>query len=106
MDLEQFRRSLDESIGTSLEDFEEDEVAIEGALQQLEEAIQDDGPLRGRHGGSKPRRKANLMRSRARGHTIMYEDYFANNPKYSEEAFWRRYRMRRSLFFVPHECCL
>jgi hypothetical protein len=64
MELEQFRQSLGENIETLLEDFLEGELAKGGVLQQLQEAIDNEGPLWSRHGGSRPRRTSNLMRSK------------------------------------------
>jgi hypothetical protein len=98
MDRQRVQQLLEEDIQMAFEDHAEDEVVANMILDQLQEAVEYAGPSRGKHGGSREGRSANVMRSRHRGHKILMEDYFANNPTYSDELFRRRYRMRRSLF--------
>ena len=37
-------------------------------------------------------------RHREEGHTLLWNDYFADNPTYSPALFRRRFRMNKSLF--------
>jgi hypothetical protein len=49
-------------------------------------------------GGSKPGRRPNIERDRAKFHDILMKDYFDENPTYDDKHFCRRFRMRRVLF--------
>ena len=49
------------------------------------------------HGDSATGR-AYIDRDRAGGHQRLYNDYFAENPTYTDKFFRRRFRMRRHLF--------
>ena len=66
-------------------------AAIEG--ERL--AIESRGP---RRRGIVPGH-AVIDRDRVEGHNRLYQDYFAETPKYSLQKFRRRFRMRRPLFF-------
>lgn len=81
--------------------------------RQLEEGLEDDDceeimlgfmvaqasdmPAK-KHGGSRPGRAANMERQRDVGHNRLFADYFSATPVFDDNAFRRRYRMRRGLF--------
>ena len=44
------------------------------------------------------KRSANVNRSRQLYAERLENDYWGPNPTYNEKAFWRRFRMRRTLF--------
>ncbi|XP_028055483.1 uncharacterized protein LOC114259653 [Camellia sinensis] len=48
-------------------------------------------------GGSVVRHKY-ICREKRKGHDQLVADYFAVNPVYSSNTFWRRFRMRRDLY--------
>jgi hypothetical protein len=49
---------------------------------------------RPRRGGSKPGRKKSKPRQRKDGHTMLHNDYFAEDAAQADN-FWRRYRMSK-----------
>lgn len=49
-------------------------------------------------GGSRPGKRPNINRFAEEGARRLYEDYFAEEPVYTDKQFQRRFRMRRSLF--------
>ncbi|XP_012840411.1 PREDICTED: uncharacterized protein LOC105960747 [Erythranthe guttata] len=50
-----------------------------------------------RRRGSVPGQRV-IHRDRAGGNRRLYQDYFSDNPTYSDDQFRRRFRMRRPLF--------
>ena len=46
-----------------------------------------------------------IPQNRHLGNEMLMQDYFAENPTYPPHLFWRRYRMRRSLFVKIVEAC-
>jgi hypothetical protein len=60
---------------------------------------QQQGPRRqNTWGGSRQGRRPNIERSRGDFHEILMQDYFVENPVYTDQQFRRRFRMRRQLF--------
>jgi hypothetical protein len=47
---------------------------------------------------SRRRKRTMIDRSREEGHNRLFNDYFSENPVYTEAQFRRRFRMRRHLF--------
>ena len=45
-----------------------------------------------------------INRNRKEGELRLYNDYFAENPKFIETQFQRRFRMSRHLFFSDRKC--
>jgi len=45
-----------------------------------------------------------VNRNRKEGELRLYNDYFAENPKFTESQFRRRFRMSRRLFFSDRKC--
>ena len=54
-------------------------------------------------GGSLPGKAPNKNRNRFQGHIRLYNDYFSENPVYSDAQFRRRFRMGRNLFLKIHD---
>lgn len=54
-------------------------------------------------GGSRPSKSPNIDRESFVGHTRIWDDYFWQNPIYSDAQFIRRFRMRRPLFWKIHD---
>ena len=52
---------------------------------------------RPRRGGSRLGRKKSKSRQRMEGHTMLHNDYFADDATRTNN-FWRRYRMSKGLF--------
>jgi hypothetical protein len=48
-------------------------------------------------GGSKPRRKKSKPHQRLEGHTMLYNDYFADEATQADN-FWKRYWMGKDVF--------
>ncbi|KAG3080421.1 hypothetical protein PI124_g14462 [Phytophthora idaei] len=51
-----------------------------------------------KRGGSCPGRSTNVERDAQAEHERLWRDYFCESPRYSDETFERRFRMKRSLF--------
>ena len=66
---------------------------IQEALQYLIQ-LTEDTPKRG---GSVPGRRY-VNRNRAAGHERLFNDYFSDDPVYTDQQFRRRFRMKRDLF--------
>lgn len=49
-------------------------------------------------GGSRPGKKPNINRNAHEGAVRLQQDYFSENPTYSDEQFRRRFRMSRKVF--------
>uniref|UniRef100_A0A0D3EFF9 DDE Tnp4 domain-containing protein n=1 Tax=Brassica oleracea var. oleracea TaxID=109376 RepID=A0A0D3EFF9_BRAOL len=47
---------------------------------------------------NKPKRRAYIERDRELGHIRLCNDYFSNNPTYTQDMFRRRFRMNKPLF--------
>lgn len=47
---------------------------------------------------NKPKRRAYIERDRELGHIRLCNDYFSNNPTYTQDMFRRRFRMNEPLF--------
>ncbi|KAK2375830.1 hypothetical protein QL285_076694 [Trifolium repens] len=47
---------------------------------------------------SRRRKRTVIDRSREEGHNRLFNDYFSENPVYTEAQFRRRFRMRRHVF--------
>lgn len=43
-------------------------------------------------------RRPNIDRQFRSGHQKLFDDYFADNPTYDEQTFYRRFRIPKSLF--------
>jgi hypothetical protein len=90
-----WRKHLQSSLEEELQDDEWDEYFLSFMIEDIIEPSQI---KRGKHGGSRPGRGANLDREREELDQRLWKDYFAEPPVYGPQLFRRRYRMRRSLF--------
>lgn len=90
--MQQWRQQLKRQLEEGLDDDECEEMMLGFMLAQT-----SDMPVK-KHGGSRPGRAANMERQREVGHNRLFADYFSATPVYDDNAFRRRYRMRRGLF--------
>lgn len=82
------------------EEDEEAELVYMNAIQQI---LKESRPKKKRRGGSLPGKAPNLRRDHFGAQTRLYEDYFAENPKYPARVFRRRFRMSRGVYNRLHD---
>lgn len=56
------------------------------------------GEKRTKTGGSRPGKRPNINRNALEGAKRLFDDYFSENPTYTDDQFRRRFRMSRLLF--------
>ncbi|XP_021776439.1 uncharacterized protein LOC110740267 [Chenopodium quinoa] len=86
---------IDEYIDSFLNSYVEDTITFD-ILTSINVAITQ--VVSSSTKNTRKKQNPNTDRRREEGHLRIWNDYFSNSPIYSYDQFWRRFRMRRSLF--------
>jgi hypothetical protein len=96
---------MDDSDGSWFDEFTDDPIMNEDLHDDDDVLLisylldeDQDAVRRPKRGGSKPGRAPNKPRRRELYAKLLFDDYWGNNPVYSDMDFRRRFRMPKGLF--------